>query len=977
MRLFFTNLLNGVRTLLSWFGHIGTTPTTAAEDHCAVHRADQAPSSNSGVAKPRKSDTVNPNSGHPAPESEDRGHAKAKLVQRRRNAVDIEADSNVVGKETTDTEVHEGQSIKIEDNDSKPSACYGEANSGGVESPSLPEDGHNQAGRDTVAADADMECDSFQESPIENFETPAESQLRCKETNHAAGRLDCPGHPDDSECSDPYIEVDEENVTSHSAIDRGISDQGSDAAVPVEHANGDDGTAGVESETVNIVQPDKKQSRTSVPRPTDVKTQTAVDAREQNTTRSSEEESRQGHSRPLSSRRPKPAEDAREYPGLVQDITAVDREYSRWNTAIVEQLLLSNLSSEYAYLCINPRVLARVFEDAGLGLLSPEDAQQHFSAAIANVYKKRVLGHPDGLRVLRRCSSNDPPDCTAFLAGSVLAAYRMQSDEEASGNAYYRRLADLLGCETQGVHPIGFNPTTFESLWTFLHNWLRDVHGRRLALPRSEVGLRRFVALPLAHVPLRSLDVDKLPAFFSWAGFQPGSRVRDDLLLANLRQWQNSRNMFTPTGAGALSDDRCASVLAQVSTELELWDGSFCESSSKRSALVEIQFDVVQRKPLFYYLPRRPTGFPEIFVSGERVFEATDDGWYDPAQIRTEDGELLESGFEWPSQENGVRFTLRRPGAVVIPFVPSSSCSGFLSSRGLLRGVRCSVLCTDRILPTVTEYLNEVAQSSLNPTSHPLIPNGWSMFRSLTAHKHVAAPNGLEALEVDPNIEVIAAGGLRIGRRWMWLAGGAPRIVVSGTETHDRVTLNGTPVEIGDSGELMIGEYLSHPGEYLIQAGNVRRNIEIARPKISVAEQLNRISTLDSHNPKIALPQGSWTLIGDSPYEVRYSHAAFFRGKIASCPFQPIWAIQVGAGPGATVAAISNPSSPRSIDLQSLTGKNGKLVEKWMSIIYQAHIRRPRFIGLNGFVPDASIIDVWRQYTVLAKKIKRELKRPQ
>lgn len=684
-------------------------------------------------------------------------------------------------------------------------------------------------------------------------------------------------------------------------------------------------------------------------------------------------ESTKGASSP---RRPAPREDAGEYKILVRDVSAVDQEYARWNRVIVEQLLLAEMSAENVYLCVNPRILARVYGDAGFDLLTPDQAEQRFSTATAQIYRKRVLEHSDRLHVLRRCGDGGFPDCAGFLAASVLAAYRMQSDEEVSGNAYYKRLADLLGCGTQGVHPVGFDPAVFESLWMFLHNWLREVHGRRLAMPRGDVGFRRFVALPLAHVPLRSLDVDKLPAFFSWAGYQPGGRVRHDRLLSDLRRWQQARNALTPTGAESLSDDRSDAVAAQVSAELESWDGSFYESESKRTALVEVQFDVVQRSPVFFYLPRRPPGFPEVFDGGERVFEASEEGWYDPAQVRPEDGELLGNGFEWPSNVDGVQFMLRRPGAVVVALTPSSICSGFLSNRRLLRGVRCSVLVRNNVLSTVQDYLSEVAQSALNPVSHPLLPNGWAMFRDFTARVHIEAPPGLEALEVDPNVELIIAGGLRVGRRWSWLAGAPPRILVSGVEEQDSIKVNDAPVEVGENGELPTGAVFAEPGEYIIEAGRVRRRIEIAQPQVSVRSEADRPEPIDGRRRRIALPHGSWTLIGPSPDQVSQEHGGeFFRGTIASCPFQPSWAIQVGAGPGAVVAALASPSPPRTVSLHRLTGQARRVVERWTSAVYEAHIRRPRFIGLGVAVPDAGAVDTWRMYAALAKEIKRSLKR--
>ena len=178
------------------------------------------------------------------------------------------------------------------------------------------------------------------------------------------------------------------------------------------------------------------------------------------------------------------------------------------------------------------------------------------------MYRKRVLRHGVGLHVLRRCSPGSPPDCVAFLAGSVLAAFRMQSDGEFSGNAYYGRLADLLKCKMYGAHPVGFDPGAFESLWIYVDNWLSDTSGRRLAMPKGDVGFRRFVALPLTHVPLRSLDIEKLPAFFSRAGYQPGARAQHDQILADLKRWQRSNNMLTPLGAEALYDDRSSAVAA-------------------------------------------------------------------------------------------------------------------------------------------------------------------------------------------------------------------------------------------------------------------------------------------------------------------------------------------------------------------------------------------------------------------------------
>ena len=54
----------------------------------------------------------------------------------------------------------------------------------------------------------------------------------------------------------------------------------------------------------------------------------------------------------------------------------------------------------------------------------------------------------------------------------MLAAYHMRSDEESGPNAYYSRLASLLGCELVAGHPRGFDPVDFGNLWDVLSSWL-------------------------------------------------------------------------------------------------------------------------------------------------------------------------------------------------------------------------------------------------------------------------------------------------------------------------------------------------------------------------------------------------------------------------------------------------------------------------------------------------------------------------
>jgi len=669
------------------------------------------------------------------------------------------------------------------------------------------------------------------------------------------------------------------------------------------------------------------------------------------------------------------SEDENEYEVVLQDVSIMFQEYARWNSIIIEQLLLAQSSSEHIYLCVNPRKIAWIYAEAGNGILTPDQAEERFSASVAEVYNKRVLAHRDHLRILRRCGSNGFPECVAFLVLSVLAAYHMQSDEELSGRAYYRRLARLLACGMTGAHPEGFSPQVFKSLWGFTRDWFKSKYGRHLMMPGPDVGIQQYIALPLAHVPLRSLDIDKLPAFFTWAAYESGSQIRGDRLLEDLRQWQNTKNVLTQTGTATLFDNRCNAVLAQVNAELESWDGSYHESISRHSALVKIQFDVIQRLPVLSFLPKRPPGFPAIFDDGVHIFEASDEDWYDPQQILSADGESLAKGFEWRSHVNNTQFTLRRPETLAIALTPSTklSYSGYLSSSRLLRGVKCSVLCHESVAKAVHEYLREVAQQSLNTVEHPSLPNGWRLIHNVTARTYIEAPSGLDSLQIDTDHEVIFSGGLREGRQKSWIAGAPPRVFVSGLESGDIVRVNGQAVGVNEGGELLVNEMLVQQGEYVIEAGRVQRRIQILNPKV-LANDIVEDEFGAGIGTMTALPRGSWTLIGSSSFQVSRSRHEFSRGTLVPCSFHPIWAIQSGGGPGAKVVVLTKPEPPQKYRRRKIRVLSSDVRLQWADAIYNANIRRPEFWGLHGTVPDNNTKSVWKMYVAVAKQIKHATK---
>jgi len=84
---------------------------------------------------------------------------------------------------------------------------------------------------------------------------------------------------------------------------------------------------------------------------------------------------------------------------------------------------------------------------------------------VSLAYRTQILTEPEKLWALATLGDDGMPISVAFLALSVLAAYEMHADEEAGPNAYYPRLALLLGIDLVAGHPRGFDLQDFEGLW--------------------------------------------------------------------------------------------------------------------------------------------------------------------------------------------------------------------------------------------------------------------------------------------------------------------------------------------------------------------------------------------------------------------------------------------------------------------------------------------------------------------------------
>jgi hypothetical protein len=653
---------------------------------------------------------------------------------------------------------------------------------------------------------------------------------------------------------------------------------------------------------------------------------------------------------------------AYEGPGLA----SLPDSYLFWNRILLKRFV-TVAAGEQILLATSPRALAAALFDDIDERVPASEAQGRFVGAVALAYKSGVVGSPARLRIFRRHVIPDGiPACVAFLALSVLAAHKMHTDETSWSSDYYSRLSELLGVE-RGANglPTDFRSDEFESLWLFLANWISKKKGWSLVLPQGNVQ-KRFIAYPLAHVPLRQLDLEKLPTFFEWAGYSSEIQPTMERLEDDLRKWDQSYGSFSSAGRDALNDGRMVAVLAQVRSELRSWDGLVSDSEGVRYSQVEILLETVGRRSKLSLLAPRREGFPELFSSGP-VQMTGGDSWYDPLDLNPEDGTLLKEGFSWTS-ENQTNCVLRRSPGMVFALAPNSDYSGLVSRMDLPKGVVCAVLCHQSLVTAVASYLASVCDSVPRPFHENSGPNDWFLFMSVRAiRRSDNVPSELRALDVASEVNIVPLGGLRAGAQWAWMQGEAPRLLIEGHDGQP-VYVNDATVDLDEEEYIGSGDIFAVAGVYRVRVGSFEKKVRIVRPSLrpSALPEGHTSAETGQRRHSVVLEVGHWFLVGRCPGEISTVDVGDLHSSLIFCDFEPAWAIQLGARRlGTKVIQLLN----EPVEVNG-TIKKLALVRSWASTICAAAIRRPTFESASDDGMGATD-KFWGEYVRVARAIKR------
>lgn len=287
------------------------------------------------------------------------------------------------------------------------------------------------------------------------------------------------------------------------------------------------------------------------------------------------------------------------------------------------------------------------------------------------------------------------------------------------------------------------------------------------------------------------------------------------------------------------------------------------------------------------------------------------------------------------------------------------------------------MLCRDDGAQAAAEYLSHVTERPCSSIQHPDLPVGWSLFPGILARRVADAPAGFESIDVQARVGLIPSGGIRLGSRWTWLHGAPPRIIVTGSEPGLTVTIDGEPAIVGEDGTLQSEGPLAALGAHVIQVGPLRRTVEITEPSLRVDSMAERPQ---SSRPRaaalLALPAGSWTIVGAVPGEIARAKHGHRAGTIAETAFVPSWAIRVGPE-GATVLHVFAGVPPAPVVPKGL--RPGALSThgyfSWAAAIYDVAVRHPRIASLTTNDESAAITESWKSYARCAGQMKRQIRR--
>lgn len=490
--------------------------------------------------------------------------------------------------------------------------------------------------------------------------------------------------------------------------------------------------------------------------------------------------------------------------------------YATWNQALAAHFFNASNAGQPVYLQADAEAIQLIGQQIGL---SPDEAEPSF---IQSVVRNILVTTPHAQNIMISAKymprGGEPPGFIAFLAFCVLAASRMERDEELGVSAanYYRRLNPMLRLDRDGA-PRWFADTVIA--WKRLEEWLHVVHEGRYGIATAQPLNHNhpYVGYPQSQCLLRASDRNSLSDFFRWARLQPGDMPRHDWLFAMLRDWADLPRCPLSSGArrrileggSAVTD----ALLAIISLELQVWggmDGGENTAAARRELpLLHLTFHSAAQQVSWYEYANEAlvplNSIPEQFA---RVPAG-------PNDAVAVFGDHVDAG-QWT-------------------LVPRAAL-----------GAMHVVLAHESQGPAIRTFLDRATRPSWREQALRGIPPGWLCFRGVELLR--AVPNvAWDCLRLQDNVAVRLQGGLVLERN-VYLVGFEPSLVIDGPDPVAPILLDGQPLPDHGGGRTVIplAPHIQQSGYHTITAG--------ARTRSFITRSPHRSVLPSSSTPQVAYP---------------------------------------------------------------------------------------------------------------------------
>ena len=497
-------------------------------------------------------------------------------------------------------------------------------------------------------------------------------------------------------------------------------------------------------------------------------------------------------------------------------------KYLTWNDAVADVIYPPSDDALPAYMDMETAELLRIAEQAGYTGGEPHEGLIDAVRAVT----VDSIGQVDLQPLVRQTGSwsrkkerKVPPPSLAFLAVTALAAEAMgNTDDDIANNAYYARLAKLLGRPVDDQRLRHQYSAHAEFLWRCLNSWLEGLDGER-GIPTAYALTWRYVGLPMSQALVREGDRQKLPAMFAQFGLSPGMQIAPEDLTGYLDHWLSSDSSPASAALKRLwgrqaTHERIATVAA---VELANWDGTIEDGSvlsiggttlaTKAMVIANLRYGFMDSS-LELSLGLRPLTSD---MNGEMQVRSTTGSWLDigfsPGTAglwriaynqAVDFGSMLE-GAVLIRHSGGDATEYKRFPRTVIPLVYDELQSAFVESERLQIGADSillvrTVAAETKVKTSVVDEVERVLNAAARPGFQRIdslngLPQGWALFKDVqlfgapTTHLNELVPLARNKLTI--------AGGLRIPskiRKWSSLSPPEVRAAVQ-SEPHLKVTL--------------------------------------------------------------------------------------------------------------------------------------------------------------------------------------------